>query len=176
LDRCKFLEEEIEYLGHRIDKDGIFVNKTRREKMLKWKKPRTIKEMRQYFGYINFCREFIQNCAIVCDASLKGIGGILIQEEPKMKLLGCFSKTLGKHEKKYSTIEKELYSIVKCLENWRYILHGTRLPISVYSDYKNLLNYRKFKIRGQKHVMWWQILNEYNIEMKFIEGKEKRSS
>jgi tRNA splicing endonuclease len=110
--------------------------------------------------------------AIVCDASLKGIGGILIQEEPKMKLLGGFSKTLGKHEKNYSTIEKELYSIVKCLENWRYILHGTRLPISVYTDHKNLLNYRKIKIREQKHVMWWQILYEYNIEMKFIEGKE----
>jgi RNase H-like domain found in reverse transcriptase len=55
--------------------------------------------------------------AIVCDASLKGIGGILIPEEPKMKLLKCFSKTLGKHEKNYSTIEKELYLIVKCLEN-----------------------------------------------------------
>jgi Reverse transcriptase (RNA-dependent DNA polymerase) len=64
LDKCKFLEEEIEYLGHRVDKDGIFVNETRREKMLKWEKPRTIKEMRQYLGYFNFCREFIPNCAM----------------------------------------------------------------------------------------------------------------
>lgn len=48
------------------------------------------------------------------DASNDGIGGALLQDG---KIVGLYSKKLNESERNYTTVEKELYAIIKSMEN-----------------------------------------------------------
>ena len=73
-----------------------------------------------------------------CDASDVGIGGVILQEGRKV---GLFSKKLNETECNYSTVEKELYAILKSLEKFRNITWGNL--IEIHTDSKNILSLRK---------------------------------
>ena len=54
---------EIEMLGHKINKDGIFVLQDRVDAIHKLPEPTTIRELRHALGLINFQRRFVKNAA-----------------------------------------------------------------------------------------------------------------
>ena len=54
---------EIEMLGHKIKKDGIFVLQYRVDAIHKLPEPTTIRELRHALGLINFQRRFVKNAA-----------------------------------------------------------------------------------------------------------------
>ena len=54
---------EIEMLGHKINKDGIFVLQDRVDALHKLLEPTTIRELRRALGLINFQRRFVKNAA-----------------------------------------------------------------------------------------------------------------
>ena len=66
---------------------------------------------------------------IVCDASNRAIGEVLIQEG---KPIAFFSENLNEAKQRYSTYDLELYAIVQSLRRWRHYL----LPkeFVVYTD------------------------------------------
>ena len=55
--------EEGKLLGHIISKDGIRIDPSRIEAILKTNSPRKIKELQYFIGKINFLRRFIPNLA-----------------------------------------------------------------------------------------------------------------
>lgn len=61
--KCQFLKEEIKYLGHIINKDGIKPTKDNVESIKKMKRPSTVKDVRSFLGTINFYAKFIPNVA-----------------------------------------------------------------------------------------------------------------
>ena len=73
------------------------------------------------------------------DASGVGIGAILSQEK---RLVAFCREKLNDPKRKYSTYDKEFYTIVRALEHWRHYLVGG--VFILYSDHKAL----KF-IQGQ---------------------------
>ena len=58
-----FCLEEGKLLGHIISKDGIRIDPSRIESILKISHPRNIKELQSFIGKINFLRRFIPNLA-----------------------------------------------------------------------------------------------------------------
>ena len=56
---------EIEMLGHKINKDGIFVLQDRVDATHKLPEPMTICELRNALGLINFQRHFVKNAATI---------------------------------------------------------------------------------------------------------------
>ncbi|GJV51573.1 putative reverse transcriptase domain-containing protein, partial [Tanacetum coccineum] len=60
---------------------------------------------------------------VYCDASIKGLGVVLMQRE---KVIAYASRQLKIHEKNYTTHDLELGAIVFALKIWRHYLYGTK--------------------------------------------------
>ncbi|GKE67231.1 putative reverse transcriptase domain-containing protein [Tanacetum coccineum] len=74
-------------------------------------------------------KDFIMNC----DASIKGLGVVLMQRE---KVIAYASRQLKIHEKNYTTHDLELGAVVFALGIWRHYLYGTKC--TVFTDHKSL--------------------------------------
>jgi hypothetical protein len=61
--KCLFGLEEGKLLGHIISKEGIRIDPSRTEAILKIEHPRNLKELQSFIGQINFLRRFIPNLA-----------------------------------------------------------------------------------------------------------------
>jgi hypothetical protein len=70
---------------------------------------------------------------IFCDASLQGLGAILMQE---CQVVAYTSRQLRTHELNYPTHDLELAAIVHALKVWRHYLLGNRTEI--FSDHQSL--------------------------------------
>ena len=70
---------------------------------------------------------------IFSDASLKGLGCVLMQEG---KMVAYASRQLKPHEKNYPMHDLELVAIVFAFEIWRHYLYGEKCFI--YTDHKSL--------------------------------------
>ncbi|GJT33985.1 putative reverse transcriptase domain-containing protein [Tanacetum coccineum] len=70
---------------------------------------------------------------VYCDASIKGLGAVLMQRE---KVIAYASRQLKIHEKNYTTHDLELGAVVFALKFWRHYLYGTKC--TVFIDHKSL--------------------------------------
>ncbi|GKC36937.1 putative reverse transcriptase domain-containing protein [Tanacetum coccineum] len=74
-----------------------------------------------------------ENFIVYCDASHKGLGAVLMQNE---KVIAYASRQLKIHEKNYTTHDLELGAVVFALKIWRHYLYGTKC--TVFTDHKSL--------------------------------------
>nr|GEU44413.1 putative reverse transcriptase domain-containing protein [Tanacetum cinerariifolium] len=70
---------------------------------------------------------------VYCDASIQGLGAILMQRE---KVIAYVSRQLKPHEENYTTHDLELGAVVFALKIWRHYLYGTKCI--VFTDHKIL--------------------------------------
>lgn len=63
--KCEFFREEVTFLGHVINTNGIKKSPEYVEKVKQAKKPQTVHEMRKFLGLVNFQRKFVQNCSLL---------------------------------------------------------------------------------------------------------------
>jgi hypothetical protein len=61
LSKCKFLQEQIKYLGHILSKDGIKPDPAKVQTLLDWEFPATATGMQQFLGLANYFRKFLPN-------------------------------------------------------------------------------------------------------------------
>ncbi|GKC79885.1 putative reverse transcriptase domain-containing protein, partial [Tanacetum coccineum] len=107
-----------------------------------------------------------EDFVVCCDASHKGLGAVLIQRE---KVISYASRQLKIHDKKYTTHDLELGSVVFSLKLWRHYLYKTRC--TVFTDHKSLqhiLNQKELNMR-QRH--WLELLSDYDCEIRYHPGK-----
>ena len=61
--KCVFGRSELEFLGHRINRDGVSPLPDKVEAIRDCSVPTTVKQLRGFLGLVNFYRRFIPNCA-----------------------------------------------------------------------------------------------------------------
>ncbi|KAG8230003.1 hypothetical protein J437_LFUL008444 [Ladona fulva] len=66
LAKCRFMQKSVNYLGHRIDQQGIHQTEEKVEAIKKTPTPRNVKDLRAFLGSINFHEHFIPQLHACC--------------------------------------------------------------------------------------------------------------
>ena len=101
---------------------------------------------------------------VMCDASDQAMGAILRQrDEWKLYVIYYASKTLNEAQKNYTTIEKELLTIVFVLDKFKAYLVGA--PIVIFTNH-SALKYLVNKNSKARLIRWILLLQEFNLEIR----------
>ncbi|GJW58425.1 putative reverse transcriptase domain-containing protein [Tanacetum coccineum] len=182
--KCEYWIPNVQFLGHVIDSKGIHVDPAKIESIKDWVSPKSSTEIRQFLGLAGYYRRFIEGYSkiakpmtnvpilalpegsddfiVYCDASIKGLGVVLMQRE---KVIFYASRQIKIHEKNYTTHDLELGAVVFALKIWRYYLYGTKC--TVFTDHKSLqhiLNQKELNIRQRR---WLELLSDYDCEIRY---------
>ena len=106
------------------------------------------------------------NFVIFSDASLKGLGCVLMQHD---KVIAYASRQLKPHELKYPTHDLELAAIVFALKLWRHYLYGERCDI--YTDHKSLKYIFTQKDLNMRQRRWLELIKDYDCTISYHPGK-----
>ena len=87
-------------------------------------------------------------------------------------LVSYLSKKFNKHQMNYSTTEKECLSLILALQHFEVYLTSSSLPTIVFSDHNRLIFMHKMKNKNQRLLRWSLLLQEYNLEIRHIKGKD----
>ncbi|GJS64496.1 putative reverse transcriptase domain-containing protein [Tanacetum coccineum] len=158
--KCEFWLPKVQFLGHVIDSEGIYVDPAKIESIKYWASPKTPIEIHQFLGLAGYYRRFIEeafsapilslpegseNFMVYCDASHKGLGVVLMQKE---KGIAYVSRQLKIHEKNYTTHDLELGAVVLALKIWRHYLYGTKcVMVTDYKSLQQILDHKELKMR-----------------------------
>nr|GEV62618.1 reverse transcriptase domain-containing protein [Tanacetum cinerariifolium] len=125
----------VQLLGHLIDSQGLHVDSTKIKAIKNWKTPTTPTEyiweedqesafqllkQKLYEAPILALPEGNDDFFVYCDASLQGLGAVLIQKE---NFIAYASQQLKPHEENYTTHDLELGAVVLTLKIWRHYLY-----------------------------------------------------
>ncbi|GJY61987.1 putative reverse transcriptase domain-containing protein [Tanacetum coccineum] len=161
---------EAQFLGHIIDSRGIHVDPAKIEAVKNWAPPTTPTEIRQFLRLAGYYRRLIEggndDFVIYCNASLQGLGAVLMQKE---KVIAYASRQLKPHEENYSTHDLELGAVVFALKIWRHYLYGTKC--TVFTDHKSLQHILHQKELNMRQRRWLELLADYDCEIHYHPGK-----
>ncbi|GJT36690.1 putative reverse transcriptase domain-containing protein [Tanacetum coccineum] len=110
--------------------------------------------------------EGTENFVVYCDASHKGLGAVLMQNE---KVIAYASRQLKIHEKNYTTHDLELGAVVFTLKIWRHYLYGTKC--TVFTDRKSLQHILDQKYLNMRQRRWLELLSDNDCEIRYPPGK-----
>nr|GEX55691.1 putative reverse transcriptase domain-containing protein [Tanacetum cinerariifolium] len=168
--KCEFWIPKLQFLGHVIDSQGIYVDPAKIESVKDWASPKSPTEIRQFLGLagapILALPEGSKDFIVYYDASIKGLGAVLMQRE---KVIFYASRQLTIHEENYTTHDLELGAVVFALKVWRHYLYGTKC--TVFTDHKSLQHILDQKELNMRQRRWLELLSDYDCEIRYHPGK-----
>ncbi|KAL1563916.1 hypothetical protein AAHA92_06333 [Salvia divinorum] len=111
--------------------------------------------------------DFDKTFELKCDASGVGIGGVLLQEG---RPIAYFLEKLNQTHLNYPTYDKELYAIVRCLENWQYYLMHREFVI--HTDHESIKFLGGQHKLDKRHAKWSAFLETFPYVIRYKKGKE----
>jgi RNase H-like domain found in reverse transcriptase/Reverse transcriptase (RNA-dependent DNA polymerase) len=103
---------------------------------------------------------------IETDASNYQLGAVIKQDS---RPIAYYTRKLNSAQKNYTTIKKELLSIVKTLREFQFMLLGA--PITIYTKHKNL-THNLSSFSTQRVLRWRLLLEEFGCNYKYKEGSQ----
>ncbi|GKA70965.1 putative reverse transcriptase domain-containing protein, partial [Tanacetum coccineum] len=183
--KCEFWLPKVQFLGHVIDSQGIHVDPTKIKSIKDWASPKMPTEICQFLGLAGYYRRFIEGFSKIaksmtkltqkkvnedfiayCDASIKGLGAVLMQRK---KVIAYASRQLKIHEKNYTSHDLELEAVVFAIKIWRHYLYGTKCM--VFTDQKSLQHILDQKELNMRQRRWLELLSDYDCEIRYHPGK-----
>ncbi|GJU38985.1 putative reverse transcriptase domain-containing protein [Tanacetum coccineum] len=158
--KCEFWLQEVQFLGHVVNHNGIHVDPSKIEAVKNWNAPTTPSEIRSFLGLAGYYRRFIANFSkiakpltLLTQKNKKYEWGVEQEEAfqtlkdnlcnaPILSLPdGIEDFVLKIHEKNYTTHDLELGAVVFALKTWRHYLRW----IELFNDYECEIRYHPGK-------------------------------
>ena len=111
--------------------------------------------------------DFSQTFVVECDASGKGIGAVLQQNQ---RPIAFFSQALGPKNQALSTYERELIAIVHAVRKWQNYLQGRHFVIK--TDHSSLKYFLGQRTNTQFQQKWVAKLLGFDYEIQYRSGNE----
>nr|GFA79396.1 putative reverse transcriptase domain-containing protein [Tanacetum cinerariifolium] len=186
--KYEFWIPKVQFLGHVIDNQGIYVDPAKIESVKDWASPKSPTEIRQFRGLAGYYRRFIEGFSKVARPMTK-----LTQRKVKFewsdkqeaafqllkqKLCSAPILALPKgsedfilkiHEKNYTTHDLELGAVVLTLKTWRHYLYGAKC--TVFTNHKSLQHILVQKELNMRQRQWLELLSEYDCDIHYHPGK-----
>ena len=118
--------------------------------------------------------DYDEQFSLFADASDVGSGAVLTQlgtdglDHP----ISFYSKKFNKHQRNYSTVEKECYSLVLALQHFDVYLNVTKHPVLTFTDHNPLVFINRMKNKNQMILRWSLIMQHYNLDIRHIKGRD----
>ena len=117
--------------------------------------------------------DYEKDFKLMVDASDLGIGAVLLQSDDGVDhAVSYFSRKINPAQRKYSTIEKETMALVLALKHFEIYATVEKNPLKVFTDHNPLKYLAKFKDNNRRLHNWSLILQDFNIEIEHVKGKE----
>ena len=81
-----------------------------------------------------------------------------------------YSKNMAPAEYNYEIYDKELLTVIRCLEHWRPELKSIEIPIKIFTDHKNLEYFMTTKELTRRQARWAEKLAEFNFKILYQIG------
>ncbi|CAL2265878.1 unnamed protein product [Prunus armeniaca] len=209
--KCQFWLDRVDFLGHVISAEGIYVDPRKVEAVVNWVQPTSVTEIRSFLGLAGYYRRFVEgfssiaapltwltrkdvkfewteeceqsfqelkkrlttapvlalpdnsgNFVIYSDASLQGLGCVLMQHD---QVIAYASRQLKKHEQNYPVHDLELAAVVFALKIWRHYLYGETCQIFTYhKSLKYFFTQRELNMRQQR---WLELIKDYDCTIEY---------
>ena len=65
LSKCSFLKSSVEYLGHRVDAEGLRATPEKMRAIDQAPQPKNVQQLRSFLGLLNYYRKFLPNLATI---------------------------------------------------------------------------------------------------------------
>nr|GEV13867.1 reverse transcriptase domain-containing protein [Tanacetum cinerariifolium] len=165
-EKSHFMVKEGIFLGHKISKKGIEVDRAKVDVIAKLPHPTTVKEAPIMIA-LNWDLPF----ELMCDASDFVIGAVLGQRHGKhFKPIHYASKTMNDTESNYTTTEKEMLAVVYAFEKFRsYLIINKSIVHTDHSALKYLFAKKDAKARLLRCVL---LLQEFDFKIFDIKRAE----
>ncbi|GKV48019.1 hypothetical protein SLEP1_g54860 [Rubroshorea leprosula] len=180
-DKCGFWLNQISFLGLIVSKDGISIDPSKVEVVVKWERPTTATE----FEWTDECEQSFQelknrlvttpilaildnggNFVVYTDASHKGLGCVLMQHG---QVIAYGSRQIKTHERNYPTHDLELATIIFALKLWKHYLYGEEFEGHVVVD---ALSRKSTGTLASLMVIEWKLLEEFkDLNVRFLPPK-----
>jgi len=66
--KCEFFRDHIDFLGHRVDREGMHMMEDKVKAIREWPTPKSIEEVRSFLGMVGYYRKFISNFSSIASA------------------------------------------------------------------------------------------------------------
>ncbi|MDJ0933722.1 RNase H-like domain-containing protein [Breoghania sp.] len=111
---------------------------------------------------------------LAIDASDVGVGAVLLQESEDGidRPVSYYSRKLDRHQRAYSTIEKEALALVLAVQHFEVYLTSCTGDIVVFTDHNPLVFLEKFRTRSRKLFRWSLLLQPYSLKIEHIRGRD----
>ena len=110
--------------------------------------------------------QFLHNLFLTNPLKLSVIRAMLMQEGPP---IAYFSEKLNGVVLNYSTYDKELYVLVRALQNWQHYLLPKQFVI--HSDHESLKHLKGQSKLSKRHARWVEFIKKFQYVVKHKKGK-----
>ena len=119
-------------------------------------------------------RNFDKPFKLAVDACDVGARGVLLQEDENgVDHPVCyFSHKFNKHQKVYSTIEKECLALILSLQFFEVCVSSSSFPLTVFTDHNPITFLHKMKNKNQRLLRWSFLHQDYNLNLTHIKGRD----
>ncbi|XP_069184486.1 uncharacterized protein [Procambarus clarkii] len=111
--------------------------------------------------------------ALFVDTSDLGAGAVLTHQNDEIyRSVSFFSKKFVKHQRTYSTVEKETVALVLALKHFEIYVRGEGHIVTVYTNHNPMVFLSEMKHVNLRLTKWFLLIQEYNLKIRHIRGED----